>query len=115
MFSKLLNLALNAQQQPKISPEIPAVQPVVDISEISEKIQIPETQPEIQIADPEPVKPEEKIVPKIKTREDQLAESQKLVPLQMRSSFLPSETCPRDVIAVSVDSQKMDKNALMTA
>ena len=66
--------------------------------------------PEVEISDSdktivekpveEPELPVEQPPLKIRTREDQLAESQKLVPLQMRSSFLPSETCPRDVIAV---------------
>ena len=50
--------------------------------------------------EPDSTIPIEQPALKIRTREDQLAESQKLVPLQMRSSFLPSETCPRDVIAV---------------
>ena len=31
------------------------------------------------------------------SRDEQLAESQKLIPLQMRSSFLPYEAVPRDI------------------
>ena len=33
------------------------------------------------------------------SRDEQLAESQKLIPLQMRSSFLPYEAVPRDILA----------------
>ena len=74
-----------------------------EISHDAPPIEIFDTDKSIEkkpVDEPELEKPVEQPTSKIKTREDQLAESQKLVPLQMRSSFLPSETCPRDVIAV---------------
>ena len=42
------------------------------------------------------------------TREEQLAQSQVLVPLQMRSSFLPSESVPRDFIAEQRRAKQME-------
>ena len=42
------------------------------------------------------------------TRDEQLKQSQKLIPLQMRSSFLPSEAVPRDVLAEQRKEKQME-------
>ena len=42
------------------------------------------------------------------SRDEQLAESQKNIPLQMRSSFLPYEAVPRDILAEQRKQKQME-------
>ena len=42
------------------------------------------------------------------SRDEQLAQSQAQVPLQMRSSFLPSEAVPRDYLAEQRRAKQME-------
>ena len=42
------------------------------------------------------------------SRDEQLKQSQAMIPLQMRSSFLPSEAVPRDILAEQRKQKQME-------